>query len=235
MRQSMSKAIGEFECDICFSKYSKEVIATVSGCGHAFCRDCLRTFAVNTVEQRRYPIPCPTCMAGKGEPDGGVLDDFLVQQLGLTEEQYTVFIEMEMAGFSVLLHCRRCQNSAFVDKFEYEDSEFITCPLQHCTYTWCKACSQEVIIGGPKHSCDGSSELKNLMDQRGWKHCPGCQTPVERTEGCNHMTCSAPRCNTHFCYKCGGLVVRSLKRKEIKAALDAHYKACQLFEDARDH
>ncbi|KEP49035.1 putative ubiquitin-protein ligase E3 [Rhizoctonia solani 123E] len=31
--------------------------------------------------------------------------------------------------------------------------------------------------------------------------CPRCETRVEKSEGCNHMTC--PRCTTHFCFRCG--------------------------------
>jgi E3 ubiquitin-protein ligase RNF14 len=31
--------------------------------------------------------------------------------------------------------------------------------------------------------------------------CPGCAVPVEKSLGCNHMTCS--KCKQHFCYRCG--------------------------------
>ncbi|QRV76297.1 E3 ubiquitin-protein ligase RNF14 [Ceratobasidium sp. AG-Ba] len=31
--------------------------------------------------------------------------------------------------------------------------------------------------------------------------CPGCSTNVEKSHGCNHMTCA--RCAVHFCYRCG--------------------------------
>lgn len=67
----------------------------------------------------------------------------------------------------------RCKNSVFVDRKEYEQTELIVCPLQGCSYAWCKACSQQIDIGGPQHSCDGSSELRHLMNERGWKYCPG--------------------------------------------------------------
>lgn len=33
------------------------------------------------------------------------------------------------------------------------------------------------------------------------KKCPQCKTPIERTMGCNHMTC--PICHYEFCYVCG--------------------------------
>ncbi|KZT74831.1 hypothetical protein DAEQUDRAFT_700902 [Daedalea quercina L-15889] len=31
--------------------------------------------------------------------------------------------------------------------------------------------------------------------------CPSCQVHVEKSLGCNHMTCT--KCKTHFCYRCG--------------------------------
>lgn len=34
-----------------------------------------------------------------------------------------------------------------------------------------------------------------------FKQCPKCKFWVERSEGCNHMSC---RCGTNFCYDCGG-------------------------------
>ncbi len=35
--------------------------------------------------------------------------------------------------------------------------------------------------------------------------CPGCRTPTQRIEGCNHMICSTNKggCGTHYCYPCG--------------------------------
>jgi len=222
-----------FNCGICFENYSEDAVARVQPCGHRFCRECLDGYAKAKVEERCFPMPCPLCMADKdrSEKSQGIVDDLLVQQLGLSEEQYAAFIEMQMASFSIVLHCRKCTNSFFVDRREYEETEIITCPLRGCAHAWCKACSQGVEIGGAPHSCDGSSELKHLMQERGWKYCPGCQTPAEKIDGCNHMTCKAPGCSTHFCYVCGEAIIRSHSRGQIRDALQSHYAKCRLFED----
>ncbi|CAG8494145.1 20498_t:CDS:2 [Cetraspora pellucida] len=34
--------------------------------------------------------------------------------------------------------------------------------------------------------------------------CPQCETPIEKSMGCNHMLCT--RCETHFCYLCGNWI-----------------------------
>jgi ariadne-1 len=35
------------------------------------------------------------------------------------------------------------------------------------------------------------------------KHCPKCRRPIEKSSGCNHMTCSSP-CHHEFCWLCLG-------------------------------
>jgi len=37
--------------------------------------------------------------------------------------------------------------------------------------------------------------------EKSTKACPSCHVHVEKSMGCNHMTCS--RCKQHFCYRCG--------------------------------
>ncbi|TBU43354.1 hypothetical protein BD309DRAFT_864500 [Dichomitus squalens] len=219
-----------FDCGICFERHQDDHLARVMPCGHSYCRPCLRAYAVSKINEHRFPILCPSCVADRGRSEFG--DDFAIQQLGLGERQYEMFCELQLARFSTVIHCRRCLKTIFVDKAEYEEAQEIVCPLRGCGYAWCKACSQAIQIGGPKHSCDGSSELKDLMAQRGWKHCPGesgCQTPAEKIDGCNHMTCMSPGCNAHFCYLCGQLIVQSVLRNEIQSAVSRHYRRCVLF------
>lgn len=66
----------------------------------------------------------------------------------------------------------RCKQSAFVYRQDVDDTPTIACPLPGCNYIWCKTCQQAIEIGGPQHSCDGSSELDHLMKSSGWKYCP---------------------------------------------------------------
>ena len=49
-------------------------------------------------------------------------------------------------------------------------------------------------------NAQGDSALQELAQREGWKDCPRCKFYIERSEGCNHLTCT---CGTHFCYLCG--------------------------------
>ncbi|KAI0796933.1 hypothetical protein C8Q75DRAFT_802600 [Abortiporus biennis] len=187
--QSLQSVVpATFNCGICLEEHTEYMIARIQPCKHSFCRDCIRSHIRAKIGEHRFPILCPICSTERnkrGEP--GMLTSDVVQQIGISEREFAIFTELELAAFSVLLHCRRCKNAVFVDKQEYEASDIIVCPLPGCNNAWCKNCSQTIQIGGPLHSCDGTTELAHLMSQRGWKRCPGCKTPTEKIDGCNHM------------------------------------------------
>ncbi|KAF8834551.1 hypothetical protein BDN67DRAFT_992642 [Paxillus ammoniavirescens] len=221
-----------FHCGICFDEQPEYDAATVDDCSHTICRSCLRDFVCSKIQEHRFPILCPICTAVDKNPNPAVISRFLVEQIGITEEQFQVWTEMELAEVSVFIQCRECNGSAFVDREDLEETTVILCPEQDCYHAWCKECQQTIDPDGPEHSCDGSSELDNLMQEQGWKYCPTCRTPIQKDAGCNHMTCISPGCNSHFCYVCGGLIVQSAVKAEIDTAVSAHYNGCQLFEDS---
>ncbi|EKM59101.1 uncharacterized protein PHACADRAFT_205278 [Phanerochaete carnosa HHB-10118-sp] len=223
-------SVQNFTCNICLDKHSVEDVAQVDGCGHMFCRDCIRSHISSQIAQHLYPIVCPLCSATKSERDPTVLSNEFVQQTGLSEEEFATFVELEMASFSILMHCRGCDKSFFVVRDELDSVAVITCPLPGCGKSWCKACSQIIDSIGQTHTCDGTAEFQRLMGTQGWKYCPGCQTPAEKIEGCNHLRCTSPGCYTHFCYVCGMAIIRSIKSAEIERAVATHYQGCQLFE-----
>lgn len=221
-----------FTCAVCTDEFPEDFIARIPGCGHGFCRECLRTYAASKLEEHRFPILCPSCLVDNTGKEPGTVTGSLIADIGVSQDHFQIFEELQISSFSILIHCRRCKRSMFVDKSEYQESRTLICPLPKCGYAWCKSCQMPIDIGGPRHSCDGSSELRHLMKEKGWKHCPGCDTPIQKESGCYHMACMAPACNTHFCYLCGKLIVKSALRQEIQSAVSQHYRgSCRLFED----
>ncbi|KAG9314710.1 hypothetical protein JVU11DRAFT_5519 [Chiua virens] len=222
-----------FQCNICLDELPQDDVAKVDECSHTTCRSCMMEFVSTKIQEHRYPIFCPMCTIVVNKPEQGqpsVISRLLIEQLGITEEQSQILTEMELAEFTIQIHCRQCKRPAFVDREDYTDVINIVCPQTDCHHVWCKKCEQTIVIDGLKHSCDGSSELDHLMKEKGWKHCPNCTTPILKETGCNHMACIATGCNTHFCYICGGMIVRSALNAEINQAVSAHFRTCQLFE-----
>ncbi|KAI0645182.1 hypothetical protein C8Q79DRAFT_757152 [Trametes meyenii] len=194
-----------YSCGICFEGHSEDHIARIGPCGHTYCMECLTGWVTSKIEERRYPILCPQCMVtskNTGAAPSEIIED-IVQQLQLTDRQYGIYKYTQMSMFSVMVECRRCRQASWVDKGTYRNSDTIKCPSKGCGYVWCKDCSQPINVSGPKHSCDGTSELNDLMKAKKWKRCPGCKTPMERTTGCNYMMCIVPGCEMEFCYACG--------------------------------
>ncbi|KAF9016567.1 hypothetical protein BDZ89DRAFT_1022679 [Hymenopellis radicata] len=231
-RLVQSVAQATFDCSVCLDTQPVDFATAIPGCDHTTCRNCLRQHIATMLKDHRYPVFCPACV---GESTRAEITQEVIFDVGVSEKLYAIFEEAQLTALSIILDCRKCEQSVFVDRAEYQEAKILTCPLPSCTHAWCKACQQTITpnVTGPPHSCDGSSELDHLMGQQGWKYCPGCKTPVMKTSGCNHMTCMSPGCNTHFCYRCGGNIVQSALRNDIRGAVSAHYAKCLLFEVPR--
>jgi hypothetical protein len=115
-----------FDCAICFEDQSSDNGVHIDQCGHRFCKTCIRDYLSSALSERRYPIICPLCaVAGTSSerPSGMSISSYLVQlfdcensavitevlsqQIDITEEEREIWFELDMAMFSVLLHCRK--------------------------------------------------------------------------------------------------------------------------------
>ncbi|KAL5633431.1 hypothetical protein ACGC1H_003801 [Rhizoctonia solani] len=218
-----------FDCGVCFETFHMGALAPMEGCDHKYCRECMRDYIKSKLGSRTFPILCPTCHAAKDGSQGSVGQN-LVETIGLDEQEYATYVELSLASLSTMVHCRKCQRAAFVVRADLESETEITCPLPDCDYKWCQNCNKP-IEGEEKHSCDGTTELRDLMASEGWKECPGCKAPISRNEGCYHMTCATPGCNSHFCYRCGALITQSLERTIIQSAVNEHFRGqCDMFD-----
>ncbi|EJD48576.1 hypothetical protein AURDEDRAFT_60852 [Auricularia subglabra TFB-10046 SS5] len=221
-----------FDCAVCMESWAEDSIARVDGCDHALCRPCMKQYIQSALRDRSFPIVCPICKADKRkEGEDYTISPHVVETIGLDESEFAIWNGLQIVGFSVEVECRKCNHKVPVDREDYEMSPWIKCPMPGCKYIWCKKCNQEIPLGPVDHSCDGTKELDRLMKQAGWKYCPGCNTPCEKIEGCNHMTCKSPGCNTHFCYRCGELIVKSATNAVISAQMGLHYARCSLFDN----
>jgi len=109
-----------FTCAVCTDEFS---VARIPGCDHGFCRECLRTYAISKLEEHRFPILCPSCVADNTGKEPGskssilrcrrgienhlfeVINSSLAIDVGISKHYFQIFEELEMSSFSILLHC----------------------------------------------------------------------------------------------------------------------------------
>ncbi|PNH00269.1 hypothetical protein TSOC_013909 [Tetrabaena socialis] len=96
------------------------------------------------------------------------------------------------------------------------------CPVSGCrgflsTQYQCGMCSIKVcpdcreVIGSPEHTCDPDIVASIQAIRTDSKGCPACGCMIYRIYGCNQMYCTAPGCNTAFCWR----TLRILDRQRI--------------------
>ncbi len=186
------------------------------------CSSCLEPFfRVNTANLSCKHSLCPECLSGQFRPCSRSI---LLLKL-LVEGVFTMWqarSELRCCGESVPVKIIR-QHGGFEDEFleafvlwlqEYNTPNPTYCPWENCLcyiprrfiledYAKCPTCKKRMCMGC-KHKehggmCRQDKKLKKLIEKQGWKFCV-CGEVVERTYGCNHMTC---KCKNEFCYLCG--------------------------------
>jgi hypothetical protein len=50
-------------CQICLDEEPLDESVVVQSCGHSFGRECMRSYILSRLDERRFPIPCPCCSA----------------------------------------------------------------------------------------------------------------------------------------------------------------------------
>lgn len=228
-----------FDCAVCLETYPLMDSVQMNGCEHRFCKECLQGHVQSFLSNGRFPIQCPVCLVDRGIPDPGNVTEIILKKLKLPQDCTDKFEELEILQHSVRLECPSCKESDYLPRKEYLQSKVLTCAVPSCRHKWCKACSKAIPDSPPKdpkkkekpHSCKGDG-FEKLMKKKGWRYCPGCTMPTVKDAGCNHMSCVAPGCHTHFCYKCGKLIVVSATGRNVGEEVTLHYasNSCKQFE-----
>lgn len=201
----------QFFCGICLEDYDDGGVGV--GCGHLFCRMCWETYISVSINDGSGCLmlrcPQPKCGAAVGQDlifclasdeDKNKYDDYLVRS----------YVE---DGKKTIRWCPSPGCDCAVDyvglgstSTSSRTSNEVIC---HCSHGFCWNCMEEA------HSpvdCEttanwiekNSSESENTN----WilantKPCPQCRKPIEKNQGCMHMTCKAP-CKFQFCWLCLG-------------------------------
>lgn len=182
------------ECSICLDLLDETSFVKL-GCGHEFCNCCLTSqFRVCFATKKLDLIPCP-------EKNCQVRISKKTLKKFLPEGEFIRFHHLMQKKQNNLSDCPKCGKLL---QREALDNPILQCVCGH------KFCFFHSDAHPLSTSCD---EFEKQLTEREdmilsqktiqeIKSCPGCNNPVEKQGGCDHIKCVW--CGTKFCYNCGG-------------------------------
>ncbi|XP_009459116.1 PREDICTED: probable E3 ubiquitin-protein ligase RNF217 [Nipponia nippon] len=191
-------------CRVCLEE---KPIKPLSCCKKAVCEECLKRYLSSQVQLGQADIKCPITECSEHLDETTVLynlphDDII---------KYKYFLELSRIDSSTK-PCPQCKHFTTFQRrghiptpAKLENKYKIQCPS--CQFVWCFKCHSPWHEGvNCKEYKKGDKLLRHWANeiehgQRNAQKCPKCKIHIQRTEGCDHMTCS--QCNTNFCYRCG--------------------------------
>ncbi|MGH0178814.1 UNVERIFIED_CONTAM: hypothetical protein FKN15_013761 [Acipenser sinensis] len=176
-------------------------------CKKAVCEECLKRYLSSQVQLGQADVKCPI-----PECSAHLEESMVVAHLPNEEVvKYKYFLELSRVGSSTK-PCPQCKHFTTLKRkgnihspSKAENKYKILCEV--CQLVWCFKCHSPWHEGlncrdykkGDKLLHHWAGEIEH--GQRNAQKCPRCKIHIQRTEGCDHMTCS--QCNTNFCYRCG--------------------------------
>ncbi|KAA8531387.1 hypothetical protein F0562_006117 [Nyssa sinensis] len=194
----------ELTCGICFETYPLDRINTVA-CGHPFCSTCWTGYISTSINDGpgclMLRCPDPSCGAAVGQD--------MINRLASDEDEdkYSRYLLRSYIEDNRKTKWCPAPGCDYAVEFVVGSGNYdVTCL---CSYGFCWNCTEEahrpVDCGTvAKWILKNSAESENMN----WilansKPCPKCKRPIEKNQGCMHITCTPP-CKFEFCWLCLG-------------------------------
>ncbi|CAI2368084.1 unnamed protein product [Moneuplotes crassus] len=173
-------------------------------CGHMFHTECLQVYIKLQIDSKLLPVKCPLQECRKQIPDTEIRSLIELEfHQKLERFQLELFVEQN----STFYHF--CPSPDCINVIEWDAGKGpskLECPV--CAQTHCLRCKTNWHEG---FTCEEFLKIKeanpddmtfySLAKESKLQQCTQCKFWVQKTEGCDHITC---RCKYEFCYICGG-------------------------------
>ena len=218
-------------CPICYTEIEKENSLCLK-CNHYICKECYVEYINNKLLSEPINIvntPCPLNGCNL------YLTRTMFKKCITEKKMQRIFAKSVVRNFTVTnKEIKSCPNPRCNISIRVQDSiaKEIKCK---CGTIFCFSCLEESHI---PCDCEMAKQWREFTKDKGsgedfiWikdntKKCPKCSTPIEKNQGCNHMTCSkrVGGCGFEFCWIC----MKSWNSHEI-TGLNSYYNCQKIFE-----
>ncbi|KAL6970773.1 putative E3 ubiquitin-protein ligase ari7 [Sarracenia purpurea var. burkii] len=194
----------ELTCGICFESFPLDRISSAA-CGHPFCRVCWRAYMSTSIDGGpgclMLRCPDPSCGAAVGQ------DMISLLVSNEDKEKYARYLLRSYIEDNRKTKWCPAPGCDYAVEFVVGSGGYDVSCL--CSYGFCWNCTEEAhrpvdCSTVAKWILKNSAESENMN----WilansKPCPKCKRPIEKNQGCMHMTCTPP-CKFEFCWLCLG-------------------------------
>ena len=207
---------GVHTCDICYEELQGSLFTRLEDCEHFYCSSCLTTsLTIHITEGDLDSVMCPsTDCRRRLEPH----EIRAIVSNELYDRWEALTLKRALDKMPDAAYCPRCKTLSL------EDAEDNSADCPRCLFVFCTLCEesrhpgvecvgpetklkilQQKAAGGGQDAITQlrrkEQEYKSLIEvQKISKSCPVCGMAIQRTEGCNKMTCSS--CGSYFCWLC---------------------------------
>ncbi|KAI5350869.1 PREDICTED: probable E3 [Prunus dulcis] len=194
----------ELTCGICFEAFHRSSIRSAA-CGHPFCCACWEGYIRTSIGDGPGCLilrcPDPSCGAAVGQD---MITMLVSDEDNRKYSRYLLRSYIENNKKTKWCPAPGCE---YAVNFVGDDENYDVSCL--CSYGFCWNCTEEA-----HRPVDCSTVSKWIMknsaesENMNWilansKPCPKCKRPIEKNQGCMHMTCTPP-CKFEFCWLCLG-------------------------------
>ncbi len=195
---ALDEGINQPDCAVCWTEAED---AYRTPCGHLYCGSCFAS-QCSSAGEGDLPVRCfgdsGNCsqVLGIQEIKNALPSEAFEQ---LLEDSFTTHVRTNPKTFQ---YCPTpdCQH---VYRISPDGGVISTCPA--CLTPICTTCQITAHDGMTceayqRLGTEGDEEFRTWKRENDVKDCPVCAVPIEKSYGCNHMTCR--NCRAHICWVC---------------------------------
>ncbi|CAD5166996.1 unnamed protein product [Musa acuminata subsp. malaccensis] len=194
----------ELNCGICFDNYPRDMMSSAS-CGHPFCGACWRGYISTSISDGpgclMLRCPDPSCGAAVGQ---NMIDVLTTDE---DKEKYSRYLLRSYVEDNKKMKWCPAPGCEFAVEFVMGSGSYDVCCS--CSYNFCWNCTEEAhrpvdcvtVAKWILKNCAESENMNWILANS--KPCPRCKRPIEKNQGCMHITCTPP-CKFEFCWLCLG-------------------------------